>query len=149
MLDQRKNVPAETFAQSAPPGAPATPPASVYPDANAAAAAQASAQYAPAYSQPAPVYVQPEPAPAPASTVYVMPYASQGYGYSSYYPYYYGGYPYYYGPSVVFSFGYRGGRYYGGYHGGYYGGGIMATMGTASCAPLCYRSSSLGLFGRT
>ena len=124
MLDQRKNVPAETFAQTAPPGAPATQPASAYPDANAAAAAQASAQYAPVYAQPAPVYVQPEPAPAPASTVYVIPYSSLGYGYSSYYPYYYGGgYPYYYSPSVVFSFGYRGGGYHGGYRGGYYGGG--------------------------
>ena len=74
MLDQRKNVPAEMAAQPAP-QAPA------YPDANAAAAAQASAQYAPTYVQPAPVYTQPEPTYVPASTVYVIPYSSSGYGY--------------------------------------------------------------------
>ena len=59
MLDQRKNVPAETAAQSAQSAAPAAPQAPVYPDANAAAAAQASAQYAPTYVQPAPTYVEP------------------------------------------------------------------------------------------
>lgn len=128
MLDQRKNVPAETAAQTAPPSAPAAPPASVYPDANTAAAAQASAQYAPTYAQPAPAYVQPEPTYAPASSVYVIPYSSPGYGYSSYYPYY-GGYYGYYGPSVVVGFGYRGGGYYGGYHGGYYGGGHYHSYG--------------------
>lgn len=124
MLDQRKNVPAEAAAQTAPPSAPATAPAPVYPDANAAAAAQAQAQaqYAPTYAQPAPTYVQPDAASASASSLYVIPYSSPGYGYSSYYPYYYGGYPYYYGPSVVFGFGYGGGYYRGGYYGGYRGG---------------------------
>lgn len=117
MLDQRKNVPAEMAAQTPPPTAP---PAPAYPDANAAAAAQASAQYAPAYAQPAPVYAPPEPTYAPASSVYVIPYSSPGYGYSGYYPYYGGYYPYY-GSSVVIGFGYHGG-YYGGHGGGYYGG---------------------------
>jgi hypothetical protein len=117
MLDQRKNVPAEIAAQTAPATAPAAPQTPAYPDPNAAAAAQASAQYAPSYVQAAPVYVQPEPTYAPASTVYVIPDSSP-----RYYPYYSGGYPYYYGPSVVFGFGYGGG-YYGGYRGGYYGGG--------------------------
>jgi hypothetical protein len=123
MLDQRSSVPAGMATQTAPPSAPQAP---AYPDANAAAAAQASAQYAPTYAQPAPVYAQPEPAYAPASSVYVMPYSSPGYGYSGYYPYYGGYYPYY-GPSVVFGFGYRGGGYYGGYHGGYYGGGYRGS----------------------
>ena len=124
MLDQRTNVPAETAAQTAPPSAPATAPAPVYPDANAAAAAQAQAQYAPAYTQPAPVYVQPDTASAPASTLYVIPDSSSGYNpyYYGGYPYYYGGYPYYYGPSVTFGFGFGGGHY-GGYHGGYHDGG--------------------------
>ena len=121
MLDQRKNVPAETAAQAAPSTAPATPPAPANADANAAAAAQAAPQYAPTYTQPAPAYAAPEPAYAPASSVYVIPYTSGGYYYPSYYPYY-GGYGYY-GPSVVFGFGYRGGGYYGGYRGGYRGGG--------------------------
>ena len=122
MLDQRKNVPAETAAQTAPATAPPAPPAPVYTDVNAAAAAQASVQYAPTYVQPAPVYVQPEPTYAPASTLYVIPYSSSGYGYSSYSPYYYGGYSHYYGPSVVYGFGYRGGGHYGGHYGGYRGG---------------------------
>ena len=60
MLDQRKNVPAEMAAQSAPSPA-ATAPAPAYPDANAAAAAQASPQYAPTYAQPAPAYVDSQP----------------------------------------------------------------------------------------
>ena len=107
MLDQRKNVPAEMAAQTAPPARPLRRQAPVYPDANAAAAAQASPQYAPAYAQPAPVYAEPQPTYAPASTVYVIPYAGGGYGYASYYPYYSGGYYGYYGPSVVFGFGYR------------------------------------------
>jgi hypothetical protein len=122
MLDQGKSVPTIMGAQVAPATAPTAAQALVYPDANAAAAAQASPQYAPTYAQPAPVYVQPEPTYAPASSVYVMPYSSPGYGYSSYYPYYGGYYPYY-GPSVVFGFGFRGGGYYGGHRGGYYGGG--------------------------
>ena len=117
MLDQRKNVPAEMAAQTA----PAAPPASVNPDPNAAAA-QASAQYAPTYVQPAPVYTQPEPTYPPASTVYVIPYSSPGYGYSTYYPYYGSSPYYYYGPSVTFGIGFGGGRYYGGYRGGYRGG---------------------------
>jgi hypothetical protein len=132
MLDQRKNVPAETAAQTAPPPAVATSPAPIYPDANAAAAAQASPQYAPTYAQPAPAYVEPQPAYAPPSTVYVIPYSSGGYYYPSYYPYY-GGYYGYYGPSVTFGFGYRGGGYYGGYrggyHGGYHGGGSYHSYG--------------------
>jgi hypothetical protein len=122
MLDQGKSVPTIMGAQAAPATAPAAAQALVYPDANAATAAQASPQYAPTYAQPAPVYVQPEPTYAPASSVYVMPYSSPGYGYSSCYPYYGGYYPYY-GPSVVFGFGFRGGGYYGGHRGGYYGGG--------------------------
>ena len=122
MLDQGKSVPTVTGAQTGPATTPAAPQAVVYPDANAAAAAQASAQYAPAYAQPAPVYAQPEATYAPPSTVYVMPYSSPGYSYSSYYPYY-GGYSAYCGPSVVFGIGYRGGGYYGGYRGGYHGGG--------------------------
>jgi hypothetical protein len=125
MLDQRRNVPAEMATQTAPPSAFAAPPAPVYPDANAAAAAQASAQYAQTYAQPAPVYVQPQPTYAPASSVYVMPYSSPDYPYYyGGYPYYYGGYPYYYGPSVAFGFGFGGGRYYGGgFRGGGFGGG--------------------------
>ena len=134
MLDQRKNVPAEMAAQSAPASAPTAPQAPVYQDANAAAVAQASAQYAPTYVQPAPVYVQPEPTYTPASTVYVIPYSSSGYGYSSYYPNYYGSSYRYYGPSVVFGIGYGGGGhrggYYGGhYRGGYYGGGHYRSFG--------------------
>ncbi len=121
MLAQRQNVPAETAAQAAQSAAAAAPQAPVYPDANAAAAAQAPTQYAPTYVQPAPTYVEPQPASVPASTVYVIPYSSGGYYYPSYYPYY-GGYYGYYGPSVVVGFGYRGGGYYRGYHGGYYGG---------------------------
>jgi len=122
MLDQRKNVPAETAAQPAPASAPAAPQTAVYPDANAAAAAQASVQYAPTYVQPAPVYVQPEPTYAPASTLYVIPYSSPGYGYPGYTPYYYGSSYRYNGPSVVFGFGYGGGGYRGGCYGGHYGG---------------------------
>ena len=134
MLDQRKNVPAEMAAKSAPANAPTTPQAPVYPDANTAVAAQASAQYAPTYVQPAPVYVQPEPTYTPASTVYVIPYSSSGYGYSSYYPNYYGSSYSYYGPSVVLGIGYGGGGhrggYYGGhYRGGYYGGGHYRSFG--------------------
>jgi len=121
MLDQRKNVPAETAAQTAPPPAAATWPAPVYSDANAAAAAQASPQYAPTYAQPAPVYVQPAPAYTPASTLYVIPYSSSTYYYPSYSPYW-GRYYGYCGPSFGFSYGYRSGGYYGGYHGGYRGG---------------------------
>jgi hypothetical protein len=121
MLDQRKSVPAEMVAQNAQPSAPTAPQAPVYQDANAAAAAQPSAQYAPTYAQPAPVYVQPEPTYAPASTVYVIPYSSPGYGYSSYYPYYGGYYPYY-GPSISVGFGFGGRGYRGGYYGGYRGG---------------------------
>src|ERR1039457_4109550 len=83
MLDQRKNVPAEMAAHSPQPS-PSTPaPAPIYQDPNAAAA-QASAQYAPAYNQQVPAYVQPDNSYAPASSVYVMPYSSGGYGYSSY-----------------------------------------------------------------
>ena len=125
MLDQRKNVAAGIAAQTAPPSVPATSPAPVYQDPNAAAAAQASAQYAQTYAQPAPVYVQPQPTYAPASSVYVMPYSSPDYPYYyGGYPYYYGGYPYYYGPSVAFGFGFGGGGYRGGgYHGGGYRGG--------------------------
>jgi hypothetical protein len=118
MLDQRKNVPAETAAQSA----PAAPQAPVYLDANAVATAQASAQYAPTYVQPAPVYVQPEPTYTPVSTLYVIPYSSSSYGYAGYYPYGYGSSYRYYGPSVAFGFGYGGGGYRGGYYGGHYGG---------------------------
>jgi len=118
MLDQRKNVPAETAAQAAPPASPAP----VYSDANAAAAAQAAPQYAPTYAQPAPVYVQPEPTYVPASTVYVIPYSPTRYYYPSYSPYW-GRYYSYCGPSFGFSYGYRSGGYYGGYHGGYSGGG--------------------------
>jgi hypothetical protein len=122
MLDQGKSVPTIMGAQAAPATPPAAAQALVYPDANAAAAAQASPQYAPTYAQPAPVYVQPEPPYTPPSTVYVMPYSSPGYGYSSYYPYYGGSYGYY-GPSVVFGFGFRGGGYYGGHRGGGFRGG--------------------------
>ena len=122
MLDQRKNVPAETAAQSAPPSAPVAPQAPVYPGANDAAAAQASAQYAPTYVQPAPVYVEPQPTDVPTSTVYVIPYYSSGYSYANCYPYYYGGYYRSCGPSVVFGFGYGNGGHYGGYYGGRYGG---------------------------
>lgn len=122
MLDQRRNVPAETAAQTAPPLAVATSPAPVYSDANAAAAAQAAPQYAPTYPQPAPVYVQPEPTYPPASTLYVIPYSSPTYYYPSYSPYW-GGYSGYWGPSFGFSYGYRSGGYYNnGYHGGYRGG---------------------------
>ena len=124
MLDQRKAVPAEAAAQAAASSAPAVPQAPVNPDAGAAAAAQASAQYAPTYVQPAPVYVQPAPTYAPASTVYVIPYGSPGYGYP-----YYGGYYGYGGPSVVFGFGYSSGGHYGGYHGGYHGGGYYHYYG--------------------
>jgi hypothetical protein len=130
MLDQRKNVPAEMAARTAPPSAPAP----VYPDANAAAAAQAAAhqaaaQNAAASALPAPAYLPPEPTYAPASTVYDIPYASPDYYpyYYGGYPYYYGGYPYYYGPSVAFGFGFGyGGRFgYGGYRGGgFHGGGF-------------------------
>jgi hypothetical protein len=126
MLDQRRNVPADMAAQTAASSAPASAPAPVYQDPNAAAAAQASAQY---YAQPAPAYAQPEATYAPASTVYTVPYSSPDYYpyYYGGYPYYYGGYPYYYGPSVAIGFGFGGGGYYGGhyggYHGGYYGGG--------------------------
>ena len=126
MMDQRKNVPTEAAAQSAAATPPAAAPAPIAPDANAATAPPVP-QYAPTYAQAAPVYVQPDATPAPASTVYVIPYSSSGYAYPNYYPYYYGGYPCYYGPSVVVGFGYYGGRYhhgyYGGYHGGYHGGG--------------------------
>jgi hypothetical protein len=119
MLDQRKNVPAETAAQSA----PAAPQAPASPDTSAAPVPE----YAPAYTQPAPVYVQPEPVYSPASSLYVIPYPYAGYRYPGSYPYYYGGYYGYGGPSVVFGFGYgsRGycGPYYGRYHGRYYGGG--------------------------
>jgi hypothetical protein len=118
MLDQHKSVPAEAAMQPAPPSAPAVAQLPVYPGSDAAAAAQASAQYAPAYAQPAPVYAQPEATYAPASSVYVVPYSSP-----SYYPYYDGGYPYYYGPSIGIGFGFGGGYYGGGYRGGYYGGG--------------------------
>lgn len=120
MLDQRKNVPAETAAHPPPPSAPAAPQAPVYPHASAAAATQVSVQYAPVYVQPAPVYVQAEPTYVPASTLYVIPYTSSGYTYSSYYN---GGYPRYYGPAISVGFGFGVGGYYGGYHGGYYGGG--------------------------
>lgn len=112
MLDQRKNVPAEAAAQAATSAAPPAPPAPAYPDAGAA-------QSAPAVVQPAPVCAQPDY--VPPSTVYVIPYASSGYGYANGYPYN-GGYYGYGGPSVVVGIGYgRGGRY-GGYHGGGYGG---------------------------
>jgi hypothetical protein len=121
MLDQRKNVPAETAAQAAPPPAAATSPAPAYSDANAAAAAQASPQYAPTYAQPSPVYVQPEPAYTSGSTMYVIPFSSPTYYYPSYSPYW-GGYYGYYGPSFGFSYGYRSGGYYNGYRGGYHGG---------------------------
>src|ERR1035437_8894255 len=53
MLEQRKTVPAEMAAQTAPATAPTAPQAPAYPDPNAAAAAQASVQYAPTYAQPA------------------------------------------------------------------------------------------------
>jgi hypothetical protein len=129
MLDQRKNVPAEAAAQAAQSAAAAMPPSPASQDVNAPAAAQAAPQYAPTYVQPAPTYVEPQPASPPASTLYVIPYPSGGYYYPSYYPYY-GGYYGFYGPSVVFTYGYRSGgyygyhgRYYGGYHGGYHGGG--------------------------
>jgi hypothetical protein len=128
MLDQRRNVPADMAAQTAASSAPASAPAPVYQDPNAAAAAQASAQY---YAQPAPAYAQPEATYAPASTVYTVPYSSPDYYpyYYGGYPYYYGGYPYYYGPSIGIGFGFGGGRYYGGgyrgggFHGGGFGGG--------------------------
>ena len=111
MLDQRKNVPAEMAAQTAPASAPIAPQTPVYPDPSTAVDAQATAQS------------------APASSVYVIPYSSPGYGYPGYHPYYYGR-PYrYYGPSVVFGFGYRGGAYYGGHRGGYYGGGHYRPFG--------------------
>jgi hypothetical protein len=116
MLAQRQIVPAQVAAQNAAPTAPNPVPAPVSPDASAAAAAQASAQYAPTYVQPAPVYAEAQPAYAPASTLYVIPYCGTGYGYGSCYPYYYGG------PSIVFGFGYGGGRYCGPYYRGYYGG---------------------------
>ena len=122
MLDQRKNVPAEMAAQTAPPSAPAAPQAPFSADVSTAAVPQ----YAPTYVQPPPAYVAPQPTYAPASTVYVIPYNGSGYGYANYYPYY-GGYYGYGSPSVVFRFGYGGGGscgpYYGGRYGGYYGGG--------------------------
>jgi hypothetical protein len=119
MLAQRQNVPAQAAAQSA----AAAPQPQASPDARWAAAAQAPQQYAPTYVQAAPTYVEAQPTAAPASTVYVIPYAGGGYGYANSYPYYYGGYYPYYGPSVVVGFGYGWGGHYGGYyHGGYYGG---------------------------
>jgi hypothetical protein len=125
MLDQRRNVPAETAAQIAPAPAAATSPAPAYSDANAVAAAPAVPQYAPVYTQPPPAYVQPEPTYTPASTLYVIPYSSPTYYYPSYSPYW-GGFYGYCGPSFGFGYGYRSGgycnRYYGGYRGGYYGG---------------------------
>ena len=125
MLDQGKSVPTIMGAQVAPATAPTAAQALVYPDANAAAAAQASPQYAPTYAQPAPVYAQPDTTYAPPSTVYSIPYSTPAYPY--YYggsPYCYGGYPYY-GPSIGIGFGYGYGGYgYGGYgYGGYRGGG--------------------------
>jgi hypothetical protein len=123
MQDQRKNVPAETAAQTATPNTPAAPSAPVASDASAVAVGQ----YAPTYVQAAPVYVQPEPTYTPASTLYIIPYPYAGYRYPGSYPYYYGGYYGYGGPSVSFGFGYSSGGYcgpyYGGYHGRYYGGG--------------------------
>jgi hypothetical protein len=124
MLDQGKSVPTVAGTQAAPTTAPS---ASVPVDPNAAAAAQAQAQYAPAYTQQ-PVYVQPDASYVPPSTVYSIPYSTPAA------PYYYSGYPYYYGPSIGIGFGfgyggyyrgygYRGGYYHGGsYHGGHYGG---------------------------
>ena len=110
MLDQRRNVPAQAAAQSA----PAVTQAPVSPDASAAAAAQTSPQYAPTYVEPAPVYAEPQPTYAPPSTVYVIPYSGTGYGYANAYPYY-GGYYGYCGPSVVVGIGYGRGWGYGGY----------------------------------
>ena len=129
MLDQRKSVPAEMAAQTAPATTPIAPQAPVYPDANAAAAAQVAAQqqqYAPTYTQPAPAYVQPDATYTPPSTVYTIPYSAPAYPYYyGGYPYYYGGYPYYYGPTIGFGFGFGYGGYgYGGYRGGGYRGGF-------------------------
>jgi hypothetical protein len=127
MLDQRKNVPAETAAQTAQANAYTAPQAQVSPDAGAAAAAQAVPQYAPTFAQPAPVYVEPQPTYVPSSTVYVIPYNGGGYTYANAYPYGYGSYYRYGGPSVVYSVGYGGGGrcgpYYAGRYGGYRGGG--------------------------
>ena len=129
MLDQRKNVPAETAAQNVAPSAPAAPPAPATSDASVVAVAQ----YAPTYVQPAPVYVQPEPTYAPSSTLYIIPYPYAGYRYPSSYPYYYGDYYGFGGPSVSFGFGYSSGGYcgpyYRGYHGGHYRGGYYGHYG--------------------
>jgi hypothetical protein len=124
MLDQRNNVPAATAAAQTTSDW-TTPQPAQPPPATMDASAAAAPQYAPAYAAP-----QPAPA-APASTVYVIPYAGGGYGYANYYYPYRGYYPFY-GPAVGFGVGVGVGvavgvrhGYYGGsyYHGGHYGGG--------------------------
>jgi hypothetical protein len=124
MLDQGKSVPTITGTQAGSATTPTAPQAPVYPDANAAAAAQASPQYAPTYDQSAPVYVQPDTTYAPPSTVYSIPYSTPAYPYYyGGYPDYYGGYPYY-GPSIGIGLGFGyGGFGYGGFRGGGFRGG--------------------------
>jgi hypothetical protein len=80
----------------------------------------------------------------------VIPYASSGYTYSSYYN---GGYPRYYGPAISVGFGFGVGGYYGGYRGGFYGGGHPGGSGLtvlqrySDCASLA-RTPVVVLTGR-
>ena len=108
MLDQKKAANQSQVAAAQQP-APAVANAPVVPDANSVAVA-------PTFTQPAPVYDQ--PVPAPASTVYVIPYPQSSvyyYGSYGYYPYrYYGPYCGYYGPA--YRYGGYGHYYYHGHH---------------------------------
>ncbi len=111
MLEQRKRVEvaSQNRVQASTRGAPAP-----------SSGAEADVAPGPPDSAPPPNPQGPVEAPLtpPASSTYVIPYASAPY--YDYYPYYG---PYYgvWGPTVIFGFGGHG--YYHGYHGGYYHGG--------------------------
>jgi hypothetical protein len=131
MMNQRQSVPTEvvnqnaTAAQAASAAAAAAAPVPFGPE---SAPPPSGPVYvnSPMYIEQPPMYVPPEPEPAPASSLFVIPYGPSGYGYLPPYPYYSSGGCYGCGSTVFVV-----GRGYGGHHsyqGGHYHGGHGSTV---------------------